>query len=503
MNLQKSFCAKTTLPLAVLALLCGCHKQEEKPAAPPAAGPKTAIVSAEKTSFDEVTAKLDKGGNFYLYLSTEQALTGLSGKITGFSNLLGNLPGMPGDQSQTISKVFGFATACLKDSGIEQISGVGMSSIAREPGFYYGKLIVHHYPGQNAGAIWSMFGKAPHPLQELDLLPETTVLATFSDLDVPLAWNNIQKHLEVLDIPAVSDAIQQWPAQFYKMTGLYFDKVLASLGGNYGVIFTLDEQKKFALPLPGGATEIPSPGLAIVAKVNSDVIFNRVDELCKSNPLVVRVDTPDLRMRTMTIPLPLPLDLRPSIARSGDYLLLATSDTLVQNILAVKAGKMKGFKSTAEFAKLSQGIPDEGNNFSLVANQFVKSMMQLQQQTLTNKGTMTPAQIEALQHAFHSGTNYGSYSVGVNGPEGWEGCGNGSQSMQSVLIGGAVGIGVAAAIVVPTLIKAHHAQQPKTALYTPQPAGTAPTAPLARDLHGPAAGSETAAPASEKKPAAS
>jgi hypothetical protein len=502
MNLQKSICAKTTLPLAVLALLCGCQKQEQKPAAPPAAGPKTAIVSAEKTSFDEVTAKLDKGGNFYLYLSTEQALAGLSGKMAGFSNLLGSLPGRAVDQSQTISKIFDFATACLKDSGVEQISGVGMSSIAREPGFYYGKLIVHHYPGQNAGAIWSMFGKAPHPLQELDLLPETTVLATFSDLDVPLAWNGIQKHLELLDIPAVTGSMDQWPAQFRKMTGLDFDKVLASLGGNYGFIFTLDEQKKISLPLPGAAMEIPSPGLAIVAKVNSDVIFDRVDALCQSNPLVVRIDSPDLKMRTMTIPLPLPLDLRPSIARSGDYLLLATSDTLVQEILAVKAGKTKGFKSTAEFAKLSQGIPGEGNNFSLVADRFVKSMMQLQQQTLTNQGTMTSAQIEAMQNAFHCGTNYGSYSVGVNGPDGWEGIANGSQSMQSVLIGGAVGAGVAAAIVVPTLIKAHQAQHAKTALYIPHPAGAAPAVPLARDSHGPAAGSEISAPASEKKPAA-
>jgi hypothetical protein len=493
MNLKKSILV--TLPLAVLALLCGCHKQEEKPGVSPAAGPTTAIVSAEKTSFDQVTAKLDKGGNFYLYLSTEQALSGLSAKMTGVSNFIGSLPGVPGEKRHTISKVFDFANACLKDSGIEQISGVGMSSIAREPGFYYGKLIVHHYPGQNAGAIWSMFGKAPHPLQELDLLPETTVFATFSDLDVPLVWNGIQKHLEQLDIPAVTGSLQQWPGQFRKMTGLDFDKVLASLGGNYGIIFTLDEQKKISLPLPGAAMEISSPGLAIVAKVNSDVIFNRVDELCKSNPLVVRVDNPDLKMRTMTIPLPLPLDLRPSIARSGDYLLLASSDTLVQEILAVKAGKQKGFKSTAEFARLSQGIPEEGNNFSLVANQFMKSLMQLQQQALTNKGTMTAAQIESLQHAFQSGTNYGNYSVGANGSEGWVGCANGSQSIQSAILPLAAGVGVAAGIAIPALIKAHHAaEHAKSALYNPQPAGTVPAAPLARDLSRQAAGSEISAP---------
>ena len=34
------------------------------------------IDSAETTSFKEVTSKLDAGGNFYLYLSTEQWLKG-------------------------------------------------------------------------------------------------------------------------------------------------------------------------------------------------------------------------------------------------------------------------------------------------------------------------------------------------------------------------------------------------------------------------------------------
>jgi hypothetical protein len=455
MNPPKSIRAKIILPLAVLALLCGCHKQEEQPAA----GSSSPIVSAEKTSFDEVTAKLDKGGNFYLYLSTEQALTGLSSKIASFSNFIGSMPGVAGEQSQTIDKAFDFASGWLKDSGIEQISGVGMSSIAREPGFYYSKLIVHHYPGQDEGMIWSLLGKAPHPLQELDLLPENTVLAFFSDLDVPLAWKDVQKHVERINIPAVTDALQQWPGQFRKMTGLDFDKVLASLGGDYGILITLDEQKKISLPLPGGAMEIPSPGLAIVAKVGSDAIFDRVDELCKGNPLVVRVDNPDLKMRTMAIPLPLPVELRPSIARSGDYLLLASSDTLVQEILAVKAGKKKGFKATAEFARLSQGIPEEGNNFSLVADEGVKAMMQVQQQTLTNKGTMTAAQVESFQNAFHSGTNYGSYSVGVNGPEGWEGYANGSQSTQSLIVGAAFGVGLVAAIAIPNFTRARTTSQ--------------------------------------------
>jgi hypothetical protein len=460
MNPIKPSVSQLTFSLAIAALLCGCHKQETPPPSVASAPPQAAIVSAEKTSFDQVTAKLNKGGNFYLYLSTEQALSGLAEKIAGFSNVLGNLPAVPSAQSQMIDKAIQFADLCIKDSGIQQISGVGMSSIAREPGFYFGKVVVYHYPGQDAGAIWSAFGKTPHPLHELELLPENTVFAMFSDLDVPLVWTNVQQHLEQLDIQPANHGLQQWPAQFQKMTGLDFDQVLASLGGNYGIIFTLDDQKKISLPTGGGNTmEFSSPGLAIIAKVNSDVIFDRIDEIAKGNPLVVRVDQPDLKMRTMTIPLPLPVELRPSIARSGDYLLLASSDTLIQDILAVKAGKAKGFKSTAEFARLSQGIPEEGNNFSLVADRFVRSMMQLQQQTLTNKGTMTAAQVDALQHAFNSATNYGNYSVGVNGPEGWEGFANGSQSMQTAILPVIAGVGVAAAIAIPNFIRARTTSQ--------------------------------------------
>jgi hypothetical protein len=562
MNLKNSICAKITLSLAVLVLLCGCHKEEQKPAAPPAAPTRSGIVSAEKTSFDEVTAKLDKGGNLYLYLSTEQVLGGLSAKMAALSNFIGNLPNAGGNQRETIGKVFDFADNWLKDSGIEQISGGGMSSIAREPGFYYSKLIVHHYPGQNEGEIWSLLGKAPHSLKELDLLPETTVVAMFSDFDVALAWTNLHKHLEQLDIPAVTDSLQQFPRQFSNMTGLDFDKVLASLGGNYGVILTLDEQNKISLPLPGAAMEIPSPGLAIIAKVDSDVIFDRIDKFAKGNPLVVRVDNPDLKMRTMTIPLPLPVQLRPSIARSGDYFFLATSDTLVREILAVKAGEKKGFKSTAEFARLSQGIPQEGNNFSLVTAQFMKTISQIQAQTLTNRGNMTPAQVESLQHTFNSGTNGGTYSVGVNGSAGWEGYANGSQSLQASILPLIAGVGMAAAIAIPNFIKARTAAQKAGAVadpetieynhiirnlrlvqaakqkwaaekgkekgdaatmedltpylamgpikpvadeeYEPQPIGTPPTAKLAHDLHGHSAGSEISLPpAGKKKPVAS
>src|SRR5665213_676925 len=450
------------LSLVLLALFCGCNKQSQTSGdpAPLASTAKPALVSAEKTSFDQVAAKLNPGGNFYLYLSTEQALAGLSGKVGSFSNFLGSLPNVPPDGQQNIGKILTFANTWIKDSGVEEISGVGMSSIAREKGLYYTKTVLHHYSGQDSGLLWSVFGQKPHPLQDLDLLPETTALAFFSDLNLPLAWTNVQQQINQLDMVQFSTALQQWPAQFRKRTGLDFNDVLASLGGDYGLILTLDEQKQISIRVGGQTMEIASPALVLVFKVNSDVIFNRVDEAMKGNPLVVRVDKPGLKMRTVTIPLPLPLDLHPCIARSGDYLLLSSSDSVVQDILAVKAGQKNGFKSTEAFKRLAQGIPDAGNNFSIMAPSFSTVLRQIQGQMLANKSGVTASQGASMQQLFSAGTNAASYAVGVNGTEGWEGFANGTQSMQSILVPAVAGAaGMMAAIAIPNFTKARDTAQ--------------------------------------------
>ena len=85
--------ASHTLLLGVWLLASsGCDKPEPPmadPSGPPiksepakTAPAKAPAVSAEKNSFNEVTAHLDSGGNLYLYLSTEQLLDGLSKAVS-------------------------------------------------------------------------------------------------------------------------------------------------------------------------------------------------------------------------------------------------------------------------------------------------------------------------------------------------------------------------------------------------------------------------------------
>jgi hypothetical protein len=450
--------------LACLILLPGCkQKQETPPSAPGAQPEKPAIVSAEKTSFAEVTSKLDPGGSFYLYLSTEQALSNLSNGLVRASNVVTALPAIPGDGRETLDKVFTVLDGVVKDSGISQISGLGMSSIAREKGFYYNKVIVHHYPGQNAGLVWSLFGRSPHALKELDLLPESTALAASSDFDLPLAWSNILQTAQSLNIPEVAKALDQLPAQFHQLTGLDLDVTLKSLGGEYGLILTLDQNKTVTLPIGDKPIAIPNPGLCLVFKVNSDLIFDRVDQILNSNPIiskmVVKTDEPGLKMRTVPIPLPIPVEVHPTMARVGDYLLLASSDTLVREIVAVNSGQKKGFKATDAFKKLSQGVPGDGNNFTLATSALGGALGQIQESTLAAQN-LDPEALKSYHEMLQGGTNFGSYTVGVNGPEGWEGVGNGgSQGAEMIAVPAVAVAGLLAAIAIPNFVKARTTAQ--------------------------------------------
>jgi hypothetical protein len=240
------------------------------------------------------------------------------------------------------------------------------------------------------------------------------------------------------------------------LTGLDWEATLHCLGGEYGLIVTLDQHRTITLPIGQKPLEIPNPALALVFKVSSDLIFNRVDQVLKDNPLISKVDEPDLKMRTLTFPFPISVEVRPSLARVGDYLLLASSDRLVREIVAVKSGQKKGYKATDEFKRVAQGIPDRGNNFTLVSGSFGGALGQIQERTIAGQKA-GPQALNSIQQFLQSATNSPSYSVGANGPDGWEGFANGSTSLSALVVPAAMVAGVAAALAIPNMVKAHNA----------------------------------------------
>jgi hypothetical protein len=451
------------LALAGLLALTGCNKSGQT------ATEQTAKPAAQPNSFQQVTKQLDPGGELYVYLSTEQWLGALSSKVANYRGMADGIPDLGPSERAVFGKAFDVITNIIKDSGIENVSGFGMSSIARETNCYHTKVVLHHYEGKDSGFLWELCGRKPHALAGQDFLPASTAFATFSDLDVALAWSVLSNEVSKAGLPEADDYLDKIPAGFEHATGLKWDQVVASLGGEFGFVMTLDDSRKIPLPIPGAdpPVEIPEPGLMLVAKVKDDTIFNRIDKaLASSGQTVVSSNKNGCNMRTVSVPLPLPIQLRPTVATSGGYLFVATTDALIQEALAVKAGQKPGLKSTEEFKRLATDVPSEGNHFSFVSQRFSRSMRDLQKGILplvaAAKGQ--GQQMQWLESFFTSTNAPFSYSVSANTSEGWLMVCNGNQHPgKMLLVGAAVPVGIVSAMALPAIAKARAAAQKNAA----------------------------------------
>src|SRR5204862_7701530 len=192
---------------------------------------------------------LDPGGTLYLYLSTEEWLKGLSDQISQLRDFVNAAPGTSAADKQNAARVFDLLATMVKHSGVEEVSGFGVSSIALEKGLYRSRSMLHHYRGNDTGYLWSLFGRRPHALDELDLMPANTAFAWFSDMDLPLLWSAINKEIGQSGIPDAEQGFRILRAQFAAMTGVELDRALDSFGGECGLVFTLDETRTINVPV--------------------------------------------------------------------------------------------------------------------------------------------------------------------------------------------------------------------------------------------------------------
>jgi len=450
-----------------LSILLGAPVFTEAQNAGIAAGQSRPNGSAVKNSFQEVTSHLDPGGNLYLYLSTEEWVTGLSNQISQFRDLVNSVPGTSTDDKQNAARLFDLLTRLVKQSGIEQISGFGMSSIALEKGLYRSRWMLHHNRGNDSGYLWSAFGRQPHALDGLDLLPANTAFAWFSDLDVPLLWSIVNNEIVQSGISSAQQTLRTLRAQFVAATGGDLDRSLASIGNECGLVVTLDESKVNPR-LSGMPGQIPDVGFMLICKVKNDTVFGLVDSALKTNPLVIRTDRSDLRIRTIASgPRAAPVNQRMAIGQSGDYLLVASSDALIEAAVAVKAGKVSGLKSTAEFTKVSQGVPEQGNSFTFRSQRIAEMVARLQSQvSLSNSATNNPAQTQMLTNLFGTPATAGTYQVTANTAEGWLSIGNSGQNPAATLflLPTMAAILITGTVAIPSLLRSRQAANDSAAI---------------------------------------
>lgn len=457
---------KIKVPYRCLLMAAGCSLAA---ALAQDSTPKPAVVSAEPTAFREVTAKLDPGGNLYAYLSTDQFLGSLSAKVRELRQFVLGLPDMGSEDRSQVEHVFGVIQSLVQHSGIENLSGVGFSGIAVEKGLYRTRFVMQRN-GADEGYLWRFFGMKPHPLSGLDLLPADTAWAFFADVDLKGIWDALAKEAGDAKLTPLIEGMRELSSNIQMATGRTLEEQLASFGGELGVALTLDPKRSFNLPIEQlELKDLPEPGLFIALKVKDDALFEWIDAAVSQNPQSSSGKTDTARWRSLNVPAPVPFPVRPTVARLGDYLIVASNDGIIERLDRVRGGKEPNVKSTPEWQRLAKGLPTDGNSLSYVSPRFGETISKLQQAMMEQAAAQSGGQmpdLSAIQKLLGLSGAPSSYAVGWSDASGSQAVSQGTQEPTSVLVASAVvaPAAIVAGMTLPALAKAKGKAQEVTCM---------------------------------------
>lgn len=443
--------------VVLLATFAGCEKKAAPlpPQAPPLqpSPSPTKIVSAEPTSFDAVAKHLDAGGGLYFYLSTEGFVKAASRHLSDLGPLLIDLGKLDAEARPKAEAAWKSLSEFTAKSGLKEISGFGVSSIALEPGYYQNKFVLHRAPANGDGFLWKVYGSEPNALDFISYLPATTALATSGNMKLSPVWDALNQ--EAASNPDLRKGLDQITQQFQQATELSLPALLASLGPNYSLIVTLDESRKTTIPAgPGQQITIPEPALGLFVQVQDDVLINRIDKQLSAFPMITKNDEGDLHVRSLSMPLPFPF-LRPVVAWKKGILILSSSEPLVREMLDVKAGKKPGLAAQPGFQKLIAGLPKTGGDFSYVSAGIQKVLQDVQTNSLAQDKNAEPA-VQKLLAKINTLSGQGTVvSVTEVTPEGWIATSHGATGPTQIAAAGAViPAAILAAVAVPAVTQA-------------------------------------------------
>jgi hypothetical protein len=320
--------------------------------------------SAVDNTYWQVTSKLDAGGEAFAYLHAEQFSQALQAVL---ASLKKNVDALPDSRQMQARQGLGMLDTMLKGYGLDEISGLGFSSFAVKPGLHRVRFVVHHRPGRDKGLIWKMVGPAPRELDEIRLLPADTALAFVSDY-------NLVKLIEWLTQigpqmtgqggqgPTPDQALGMMKAGM-QAAGIDYDRLLKSYGGRLGFLLALDSEKRVTLPLGAKSLSIPEPAFALLIRVNDNYLFDTIKGKLTATGQNKASEADGVK-KIVFPRLPAPFPLEPVIAQKGEWLMVASRLSLLDDIFAVKGQRLADSDS---FKEMAYQLPRRGNGFGYVS----------------------------------------------------------------------------------------------------------------------------------------
>ena len=339
------------------------------------------VNSAEpaKTNFEAVTAKLDRNGHLLAYFNTAKTMKQLDQMMDSFieianssdsANPLANNPFL----GPMVSGITEAIKPAYEVSGIGQIGGVGMSSLAVKKDQWRQKTFIYREPEKNNGLIWEMFGSEPHSLEILKLAPAQTGLLAHSDLRISALMDWIDRISE--KVTGGQSVMASAPAEFKDILNAFDDEV--------GFLMTIDPNKQ--LKIPGFMIqaeedlEMNSFAFALIARTKGDKILSIINEAMEGGfapPQKTKIK--GVNLNSIPLPLPIPiegLDISPCYFQVDDYIVLASSTSLGKSIIEAKNGKGQ-ITENDDFKTLTEGLDLTSNGISYVSSNFTEWSIKL------------------------------------------------------------------------------------------------------------------------------
>ncbi|MDP6451551.1 MAG: DUF1559 domain-containing protein, partial [Lentisphaeria bacterium] len=407
------------------------------------------------TSFIPVTKHLDAGGSFYMYLSTEEWIKDIARGWDDMREMFTFADDLPGNTMDEIKNGYRFVGNGFSQSGIAQLSGVGMSTFPREKDLYLNKAVFHRYADAKRGKLWDLMGSSSHDLETLKMLPATTAFACFSDFDGQLGWEWLSDMINDSGIPEAQAKFNGQRAQLLSM-GIDLDKLIGSIDGQVGVIFTLDESRPQVFDGPDGQLQIPDMALMIAIQVKDSSIYDLVNSMVPPDIGVRRTDTVAMKAVTMPIPVPVPIKLEPTLAQSHGYLMLASNADIIDEAMAVLDGNKDGLTTTDEFKLLARDVPTRGVSFHYLSKRLGSGITGIMEQALEQAPDPDNDGMQAAMALVDDAKSFHSYGVFEHREDGFYFTGNASTGVGKIIVIPAVVVptAVLAGVLLPTLNQA-------------------------------------------------
>lgn len=371
------------------------------------------LPSPGTSGFDATAARLEPGGRLYVYVATDAYINSVvTSAETIVQAALAERPRNSDDQ-----KVANLVFQLIKESGLLETSGLGVSSTVKPGGYYHNRAFVHRNAA--TGKLWQLFGDKPGPLAHLTLCPDSTAIAEFGEVDLDGIWQWTKNTVDSSGIPPIQGDFNRFRGALLQQ-GIDLDRILASVDGELGLIVTMnpDTMRRFA-PSPDFQINLPDMAATLVLPVKNTDLFDTLQRLLASVAQASENgDRRILKLPAMNNPV---ITLEPVIVQTPDLLFIASTPAIVDACLATRAGTEPRLLDDSKFKAAAQDLPLDADGFAYVSLQFGEMLVDIQNSILeqANAAGAPDFLVQLFQRQFEETRPFFLVSVFHDVEDGW------------------------------------------------------------------------------------